>query len=178
MEKNKKWLAVTEGGIWETQRSLRGREQACKAMENRLKTVLEMNDFIWPERAERERGMWLEVGLVNVRDTIIGIILKLNTLEKEKKKREIQATRRVENLESTKEYKVSGQRLGKPLRPRIEMYDLMIIMTSEIVKRTRHITQIVIVNLQGKIERNLLEWITFEKENQGTGREKNRESKE
>lgn len=81
-------------------------------------------------------------------------------------------------MESTKEYKVSGQRLGKLLRPRIEMYDLMIIMTSEIVKRTRHITQIVIVNLQGKIERNLLEWITFEKENQGTGREKNRESKE
>lgn len=81
---------------------------------------------------------------------------------KRKKKREIQATRRVENLESTKEYKVSGQRL----RPRIEMYDLMIIMTSEIVKRTRHIAQIVIVNLQGKIERNLLEWITFEKENQ------------
>lgn len=73
---------------------------------------------------------------------------------------------------------MSGQRLGKPLRPRIEMYDLMIIMTIEIVKRTRHITQIVIVNLQGKIERNLLEWITFEKENQGTGREKNRESKE
>ena len=97
---------------------------------------------------------------------------------KRKNKREIQATRRVENLESTKEYKVSGQRLGKPLRPRIEMYDLMIIMTSEIVKRTRHITQIVIVNLQGKIERNLLEWITFEKENRGTGREKNRESKE
>ena len=85
---------------------------------------------------------------------------------KRKNKREIQATRRVENLESTKEYKVSEQRLGKPLRPRIEMYDLMIIMTSEIVKRTRHITQIVIVNLQGKIERNLLEWITFEKENQ------------
>ena len=85
---------------------------------------------------------------------------------KRKNKREIQATRRVENLESTKEYKVSGQRLGKPLRPRIEMYDLMIIMTSEIVKRTRHIAQIVIVNLQGKIERNLLEWITFEKENQ------------
>lgn len=33
---------------------------------------------------------------------------------KRKNKREIQATRRVENLESTKEYKVSGQRLGKP----------------------------------------------------------------
>lgn len=53
-------------------------------MENCLKIVFEMNDFIWLERVEREWGMWFEVGLVNVCGIIVGIILKLNILEKEK----------------------------------------------------------------------------------------------